>query len=509
MEKSKYEKIQDIATKRGFFYPSAEIYGTKAGFWTYGSLGTKIKQKWESQWRSFFLSLNSNFYEVDDCTILPKKAFESSGHLKNFNDPLTECMKCHMRFRADQIIEEQAKVDVTGLKESELTKLIKDHKIKCSNCKSELSEVRIFNMMFEVKVGAFGEESMYLRPESAQSPYLAFKREFDATRRKLPLGLAVIGRVYRNEISPRQGFFRLREFIQAELQIFFDADKVNEHPAWNEVKDEKVIIYSDKKLKKVSCKELNEKLKLPKFYIYHMVKVQQFYVDVLKIPENKFRLRELTEEERAFYNKIHFDIELDLEVFGGFKEAGGIHYRSDHDLGGHQKGSGEKLEVTIDEGGKAKKVLPHVLELSFGVDRNILALLDTFYKEEKERTLFSFPAYLAPIDAAVFPLTNKDGLPEFAESVFQDLFQNKFTVFYDTSGSVGRRYRRQDEVGTKFCITIDHDSLKKKDVTIRERDSMQQIRVKTAELKEVLKSLINSEKQLKDCGKILESKSED
>src|SRR3989338_10871527 len=370
MEKSKYEKIQDIATKRGFFYPSAEIYGTKAGFWTYGSLGTKIKQKWESQWRSFFLSLNSNFYEVDDCTILPKKAFESSGHLKNFNDPMTECVKCHMRFRADQIVEEQAKVDVTGLKESELTKLIKDHKIKCSNCKSELSEVRVFNMMFEVKVGAFGEESMYLRPESAQSPYLAFKREFDATRRKLPLGLAVIGRVFRNEISPRQGFFRLREFVQAELQIFFDPEKINEHQEFNKIKDYQLIIYSDKKLKKITCKELNEKLKIPKFYIYQMAMVQKFYLEKIKIPEELYRFRELTAEERAFYNKIHFDIELNLDTLGGWKEAGGVHYRGEHDLGGHQLGSGTKLEITIDENGKVKKFIPHVLELSFGIDRN-------------------------------------------------------------------------------------------------------------------------------------------
>src|SRR3989338_11545498 len=250
MDKSRSEKIMDIAAKRGFFYPSAEIYGSKAGFWTYGSLGYKIKHKWETLWRSFFLSLDTNFYEIDDCNIMPKRVFESSGHLKNFNDPLTECEKCNFRFRADQLLEDELKIDVGGLKENALTKLIKDNKLKCPKCKGQLKDVRFFNMMFDLKVGATGDDVMYLRPESAQSPYLAFKREFEATRRKLPLGLASVGRVFRNEISPRQGFFRLREFNQAELQIFFDEDKINEHENWNSVKDYNLIIFLDKKIKK-------------------------------------------------------------------------------------------------------------------------------------------------------------------------------------------------------------------------------------------------------------------
>ena len=483
-EKSKSEKIMDIATKRGFIYPSSEIYGSKAGFWTYGSLGTRIRHKWENLWRDYFLSLNNNFYEIDDCTIMPKKVFESSGHLKNFNDPMTECEKCHTRFRADQLVEDTLKKDVSGMKEEALSKLIKDNKIKCLNCKGSLSDVRFFNMMFDIKVGAVSTDIMYLRPESAQSPYLAFKREFEATRRKLPLGLSVIGRVYRNEFSPRQGFFRLREFLQAELQIFFDSDKIDEHDDFDSVKTYNLIVYlaADKKLKKISAKDLNEKLKIPKFYVYHMVKVQQFYLELLNMPENLFRFRELDENERAFYNKIHFDIELNLETLGGWREMGGVHYRHNHDLSGHQKGSGEKLEVTIDEDGKSKKVLPHVLELSFGVDRNFWALLDVFFKEESERTLFSFPNIVCPFDVAVFPLMNKDKLPEFAEKVFISLNKD-FDVFFDDSGSIGKRYRRQDEVGTKYTITIDFDSLTNNDVTIRDRDSMKQVRVKVSELK--------------------------
>ncbi len=503
MEKSKSEKIIDIAAKRGFFYPSAEIYNAKAGFWTYGSLGTKIKQKWENLWREYFLSLNTNFYEIDDCNILPKKVFESSGHLENFNDPLTQCEKCQFRFRADQLIEDELKVKAEGLKEESLTKLINENKLKCPKCRGNLLPVRFFNMMFDLRVGATGDDVVYLRPESAQSPFLAFRREFEATRRKLPLGLAVVGRAYRNEISPRQGFFRLREFTQAELQIFFDPDKINEHEKWDEVKDYSLSFLSDSKTKKITCKEMNSKLNLPKFYIYHLAKVQKFYIDILQIPEDKFRFRELGSDERAFYNKIHFDVELNLDTLGGWKEVGGIHYRGSHDLGGHQLGSGVKLEITFDENGKTKKILPHVLELSFGVDRNIWTLLDIFYKEEKERTLFSFPNIITPLDVAIFPLVNKDKLPEFAENQFLYLLKEGFTVFYDDSGSIGRRYRRQDEIGTKFCITADFDSVKNNTITIRDRDSMKQIRVKTNELKLKLHSLIKENRELSEFGKYI------
>ena len=502
MEKQKVEKILDIATKRGFFYPSAEIYGSKSGFWTYGSLGAKIKHKWENLWRNYFLSLNSNFYEIDDVNILPKKVFESSGHLKNFNDPLTECEKCHFRFRADQLVEDELKMNVVGLKEEALTKLIKDHKLKCPNCKGNLMDVKFFNMMFDVRVGATGEDVMYLRPESAQGPYLAFKREFETTRRKLPLGLAVIGKAFRNEISPRQAFFRLREFTQAELQIFFDPEKIKQHEDFNTVKDYKLILNIKSKTSKINCKDAVEKLKLPKFYVYYLAKVQQFYLETLKIPEKLFRFRELNENERAFYNKIHFDIELNLETLNGWKEVAGVHYRSDHDLKGHQEGSNVKLEVTIDEDGKTKKFIPHVLELSFGVDRNIWTLLDVFYKEEKERTLFNFPSNITPLDAAIFPLVNKEKMPEISEKIFLDLFKDGFSVFYDDAGSIGRRYRRQDEIGTLACITIDSDTIKDKSLTIRDRDSMKQVRVNSNDLKEALKRFISGEK-LEKIGKAI------
>ncbi|MEK6841194.1 MAG: His/Gly/Thr/Pro-type tRNA ligase C-terminal domain-containing protein, partial [Nanoarchaeota archaeon] len=244
-----------------------------------------------------------------------------------------------------------------------------------------------------------------------------------------------------------------------------------------------------------SCEHCNKMLKLPKFYIYHLAKIQQFYLDILKIPKEKFRFRELSEKERAFYNKLHFDIELDLETLRGFKEFGGLHYRSDYDLSKHQEGSGEKLEVNIN----GKKFIPHVLELSFGVDRNLWALLDLFYHEDKERQIFKLPFALAPIEVAVFPLVDKDKLPEKAEEVYY-LLKNEFRVLFDNKGSIGRMYRRVDEIGVPAMITIDHQTLKDKSVTLRDRDTMKQVRVKIKDLNKAIKEFLNN-KPLNKIGK--------
>jgi len=431
----KSEEILNIASKRGFFFPSGEIYGAKAGFWTYGHLGTVMKHKFENLWRNYFLRLNDNYFEIEDANILSEDVFKKSGHLKHFNDPL----------------------------------------------KDDKGKVKQFNMMLGVKVGVTGDEMMYLRPETAQSPYISFKREFMALREKLPLGLAIIGKAFRNEINPRQGFFRLREFTQAELQIFF---KENEFEVnFNEIKDYKLRIMN----KDVKCSGL----RLPKYYTYHLAKIQQFYLDILKVPKDEFRFRELKSKEKAFYNKIHYDIELKMDSIGGFKEAGGLHYRSDYDTKNHN------LSVNFN----GKSIYPHVLELSFGVDRNIWALMDIFYKKDKERNLFLFNRNIAPIEAAVFPLVNKDKLPEKAEEIYK-LIKNDFNVFYDSKGSIGKMYRRMDEIGCMAMITIDHDSLKNNDVTLRDRDSMKQIRVKIEDLKETLNKFLEGI-ELEKLGKII------
>ncbi|MCK4552819.1 glycine--tRNA ligase [Candidatus Pacearchaeota archaeon] len=496
----KTEKIFSMANTRGFFFNTASIYGGKAGFFTYGHLGKLLKTNWENLWREYYLNLNDNFYEIQSNSILPEPVFVASGHIESFNDPMVECKKCHARFRVDNLLEDEGLEDVEVLSVEEMDKEIKERSLKCKRCKGDFAGVMQFNMMFPVNVGIGQNSKSYLGPETAQGAYLTFKDEFLATRSRIPLGLAIIDKAYRNEISPRQGFFRLREFSQAELQIFFDPDKINEHEKWEEVKNKKLYVkfVEDKKITEISCEDLNQKKKIPKFYVYHALKVQDFYLGVLKIPKEKFRFRELSEKERAFYNKIHFDVEIILDTVGGFKEVGGVHYRTDHDLAGHQKVSGKNLSVSVD----GKKFIPHVLELSFGVDRNVFSFLDVFFDKGKEGFIFSFPPKLAPIKAAIFPIVKQKEFEKISEEVFNDL-KKEWNVVYDKSGSIGRRYARNDEIGTPFCITVDGDSLKNKDVTIRNRNTAKQIRVKISELKNVLRKLINEEVEFRSAGKLI------
>jgi glycyl-tRNA synthetase len=493
MEKT--DRIEDIAKRRGFFWISSEIHGGLSGFYDYAHLGFMIKRKWENLWRSYYLGLDDNFYEIDACNIMPEAVFQASGHLESFVDPVARCKKCGTVERADHLLERElhdkdAPRDFEGMTSEQMSELVKRHDVKCAKCGSRLENVGILNMMFPLTIGS--NTTAYLRPETAQSPYVNFRREFECLRKKLPLGLAVIGRAYRNEISPRNSLIRMREFTQAELQIFFNPDRINEHPKFDEIAGYKLMLYPVENRKsgmitEMSCRDVVEKLKIPKFYVYHMAIVQKFYLEVIKIDRNKFRYRQLADEEKAFYNKYHWDIELDLESLGGFKEVGGIHYRTDHDLGGHQKVSKQDMGVFIDD----KKFVPHVLELSFGVDRNLYALFDLGLAEEKERTIFKFPRKLSPHHCAIFPLVNKDGIPEKSEVIFQNLKKMGFDVFFDDSGSIGRRYRRMDEIGVAACITIDHQTLKDGTVTLRDRDTMEQKRIHENELCTELHKFLN------------------
>jgi glycyl-tRNA synthetase len=343
-------------------------------------------------------------------------------------------------------------------------------------------------MMFPMGIGPTGKDKAYLRPETAQGVYLNFKREFEALRRRLPMGLAIVGRAYRNEISPRQGTYRMREFLQAELQIFFDPASFADQVPFAAVADVPVrICWAAEKNQPTAHDILAKDLVargLPSWYVYHLVQVQRFYLDLLQVPRERLRFAELDEKERAFYNKIHFDIQVDQESLGGFREVGGVHYRTDHDLKGHGAMSKVKQEVTVG----ATKVLPHVLELSFGVDRSVWALLDLGYTKT-DRVILRLPPRLAPVTVAVFPLVSKDGLPERAEGIYSKL-RKSLGAFYDDSGSIGKRYARMDEIGTPFCVTVDHDTMEGKGVTVRERDSQKQVRVEEAELSSFLRSLL-------------------
>ncbi|PIN87698.1 glycine--tRNA ligase [Candidatus Woesearchaeota archaeon CG10_big_fil_rev_8_21_14_0_10_32_24] len=479
---------QELATfckQKGFIYRSSEIYGGLTGFYDYGHLGTILKHNFQNAWRSYFLGLHDNFYEIDASEIMHENVFKASGHLENFVDPVTKCSECQVNYRADHLIEGVIGKRVEGLTPGQLTNLIEDHKIVCPSCNSELMPVEIVNMMFPIQLGVGSTQTGYLRPETAQSPYVNFKLQFELLRKKIPMGLAMIGKAYRNEISPRNLTLRQRAFTQAELQIFFNPHKVNEHPNFDKVKNYplRVMLQEDREFNMVVERTVQELVErgLPKFYVYHLAVIQKFYFDLLKIPQEKFRFYELDDKEKAFYNKNHFDIEIDLNTYG-FTEVGGLHYRTDHDLKGHQEISKEKMDV-VDET-TCEKFIPHVLELSFGVDRSVYALLDLNYHKDEQRgnDVLALPSDFTPFYCAVFPLVkNKDNIVEKSQEIYESL-RKEFSCFYDQTASVGRRYARADEIGTKYCITIDFETLEDEAVTVRDRDTTEQQRIKIKEL---------------------------
>lgn len=490
---NKTNKIEEIARRRGFFWTSSEIYGGLSGFYDYAHLGALLKNNWQNEWRKFFLGLDDNFFEISPTDIMHERVWVASGHVDSFVDPIIKCSKCGSVERADKIMEEQLHENFEGKSPEELALVLKAHHVKCGKCSGLFQEVGVLNLLFPVTLGAMGNVAKgYLRGETAQGAYVNFLREFECLRKQLPMGLAIIGKAYRNEISPRNLLIRMREFTQAELQIFFDPEKIEHHPKFDEVKHYKIRAYFVKnresgQVEELTCEQMLHYL--PQFYVYHMAKVQQFFFEVLRLPKELFRFRQLADDEKAFYNKYHWDIEVSLESLGGFVEVGGVHYRTDHDLAAHQKISKKDMDVFVD----GRRFVPHVLELSFGVDRNVYALLELAYREEGERTVFSFPRQIAPFHCAVFPLVNKDGLDSRAEELKEFLKDSGFSVFYDDSGSVGRRYRRMDEIGVPACITVDHKTLEDHTVTIRDRDSMKQVRVKIGELPEKLKRFLKGE----------------
>lgn len=499
------DEMAVFCKRKGFVYPSGEIYGGLAGFFDYGHLGVLLKRNFENLWRNFFLGLDENFAEIEASEIMPEKVFVASGHLKNFNDFASKCKKGHIE-RADYLLEKNLKQRFEGLSSEQLFEKIKENKIACSVCGSQIESVEITNMMFPIQLGFGNNIKSFLRPETAQSPYVNFKAQLEVMRKKLPLGLALIGRAYRNELSPRNFLLRQRAFTQAELQIFFNPAKINEHEKFNEIKDYflRVVLSNerDKGIQKIKCSNLLDII--PKFYIYHMAKVQEFYFNILGFSEDKFRFYQLNENEKAFYNKYHFDMEANLDSVG-WTEIGGVHYRTDHDLKGHQEISNENLSFFDEE--TKEKFIPHVLELSFGVDRNFYSILNFayFYDEKRQNIVLKLPEKLAPVKVAVFPIVKREDFEKISVEIFNSL-KKDFNVVYDKSGSIGRRYARNDEIGTLFCITIDDDSLKNKNVTIRIRDSAKQVRIKINELKEVLKKVINEEGDLLKFGKLVDTR---
>ncbi len=475
------DDLLGYARRTGMFWSTADIYGGSSGLFDYGHMGTMLKRNFESLWLSFFVERNANYFQIDASTLLPEKPLVASGHAERFNDILVGCLKCKSYFRADMMLSEAGIEVREGAKPEEIDKVIAEKNVKCPRCGADFGPSRTFNMMIDVALGPEKSDKGYLRPETAQSTFLNFHREFNTLRQKLPLGLALIGRAYRNEISPRQGLYRLRELIQAEVQIFFEES--NWHPDLSELKGDSfnVVPYSTGKTVKANADKLLE-MGYPDFYVYHMALIHKFYTSLLGVPEVKFRFFEKGGDDKAFYNKVHMDIELDVESWGGFKEVGGLHYRGDYDLKSHSKGSSKKLSVKVE----GREFTPNVLELSFGVDRNIWALVDIDYSNNDGRQLLSLKPWLSPYGVAVFPLQNDEKIDIEVKKLHKRL-SRKYRAFLDVSGSIGKRYARMDEVGTPFCITVDYDTVNPESehfgkVTIRERDSREQERVAVSEV---------------------------
>jgi glycyl-tRNA synthetase len=484
----KIDELFALLRRRGVLWPTAEIYGGAQGLYDYGPLGAALKRRVEEAWTAWFVGLSHDYYLIDPAEILPEAVVRASGHLENFTDPEVTCENCHTAFRADTVLEKVRPEGVDGLTPTEIAEIVRARAVKCPNCGSPaLSVPRSFNLMFGFEFGVTGRDRVYLRPETAQSSYLSFPRMWDVGRRALPLGVAVVGKAYRNEIAPRQVLFRMRAFTQMELQIFFDPEGFP--TPFDRVRDEVLPVVraarrlaGSEEVERVAAAELVAHGGLPEFYVFHLAHSYRFFRDVLGLPADRLRLLEKSDQERAFYNRIQFDIEANLESLGGFKELGAVHYRGDYDLGRHGEGSGRDLSVTLTGG---RNVLPHVLELTSGPDRSLWALADLHLVREGERTVWRLPAYLAPVTAGVFPLIPKSHA-EYALRLADDLAAAGIRVQYDDAGTIGKRYARMDEAGTPYCITVDGETLaegaSQDTVTLRERDSKAQTRVRADEL---------------------------
>ena len=473
-----------LALERGFYFPSCEIYGdSQAGFWEYGPSGVGLKNKFLELWRRELVR-RDEMIEIDGSQIMSKAVFEASGHLASFADPIVKCAKCGLTFRADRMISEISGVEIPESADlGEFDEAISQNNIRCQKCGGVFGSTKKFNMMFKVGIGP-EEEPAYLRPETCQSIFVDFPRLFKIMRGRLPLGIAQVGKSFRNEISPRQSLLRLREFYQAEIEIFCNPQKLDEVEGFSEIEETILCIQTDEKTVSVTCREAVESKIIPnKFVAYYLGMLSEFY-EKTGIDMARSRFRRLGDKEKAFYAEVAFDFEVDTAV--GWLELVACNYRSDHDLSGHAGKSREKFEVMdVDQ-----KVLPHVFEISMGIDRSLYTILDHCLVDDREhdRTVLSLRPYLSPIHIGVLSLVKKDGLKEETDKLYMNI-KRKFDTFLDHSGAIGRRYRRLDEVGAPFALTVDHKTLEDQTVTLRHRDSMEQSRIKISEIDSVLAAM--------------------
>jgi glycyl-tRNA synthetase len=580
-ECDKFVAINELAKRRGFFWNSFEIYGGSGGFVTYGPMGTRLKQNVEAKLRELFIK-KIGIYEMESSVIAPGKVFEASGHVDHFKEPMVECQKCKTRFRADHLLEEKgiSSAEAEKMNLEEVAEEIERHIIVCPDCGGKFGAPTRYLTMFQTTIGPYQGSTGYGRPEAAQNIFVEFNRLYTAARERLPFGCINIGKALRNEISPRQGLIRLREFTIADLEFFFDP----EEPACDklsEVENEVLpVLLCDTRLKE--CEDvtnftvreaLDKKIIRSEWQAYFMAQAKRL-LEELGVPVSKQRFLEKLTWEKAHYSSQSFDQEVLVERWG-WVEVSGHAYRTDFDLSCHMKASGvdmtvykeyetplETEELTVKpimaklgpvykgEAGKVaaavaklpaqqvaealakdgsimvegyqifkeqvevgkqktivrgKRFVPHVVEPSFGCDRLFYVALEYAYGIKDDRVVLSFPRGIAPVQVGVYPLMSKDSLDTKAKEVQKMLACEGFLTEYDETGSIGRRYARADEAGIQLGITIDYDTLEDDTITIRDRDSWQQVRTKIKDLPKLLHQYFECKINFQDLGNIISS----
>jgi len=443
------DNIISLAKRRGFIFPGSEIYGGLANSFDYGPLGVELKNNIKQEWWKRFVHQRPDIVGIDAALLMNPKVWEASGHVKNFADALVECKNCHERYRADEIGWTDSKTPMEG--------------ITCRECGGgEWAGAKQFNLMLKTFLGPAEKSAniVYFRPETAQSMFVDFKTILDTNRPKLPFGIAQIGKAFRNEITPGNFIFRMREFEQMEIEYFVKESE------WEK-------------------------------YFEHWLDEMKRWLEYLGVSDKKLHYVDIPEGERAHYSKRTVDIEYEYPF--GQKELYGLAYRGDFDLKNHTEASGQDLRYTDTE--TNEKFLPHVIEPTWGVDRSVLvSMLEAYHEEEAptaeegesaKRVVMKFPTWLAPVKIAVLPLSKKEELIKVAKSIYGEL-SKKFVCEYDETQSIGKRYRRQDEIGTPLCITVDFDTPNDDSVTVRDRDTMKQARIKISEIIQYLLTNLRS-----------------
>jgi glycyl-tRNA synthetase len=563
-----FENVMELAKRRGFIWPTSECYGAVAGFIDYGPLGAMMKRRIENVWRDFYV-IREGYYEIECPTIAQEAVFIASGHVAGFADKMCQCPHCKEFLRADHVAEAGGIKNASTMKNEQLGAALAP--CKCLACEEILGKVEVFgfNLMFKTSIGPGSQRVGYLRPETAQGMFVDFARLLRFYRDKLPFGAVQIGKSYRNEISPRQGMIRLREFTQAEAEIFVHPAEKNRHPKFERYAGYRMPLFtSDRQLNNgepvtMSMREAVDKGVIANEYLAYYVALTHDMLVSIGIKNERLRFRQHLPDELAHYATDCWDAEILSDRFG-WVETVGLADRTDYDLNAHAKESGTPMTVFIQyeepkkvarrriipnmgvlgkqyrnkakaifdalavstptadgadvvvDGEKihipadlfevrdevidvrGEDIVPHVIEPSYGIDRICYAVLEQAYDEDvadgEARTVMRFSPKVAPVQVAVFPLMTRDGLDTIADEIAHALQKKGILAEYDDSGAIGRRYRRQDEIGTPFCVTVDYDTKENNTVTLRDRDSMKQVRVAIADLPGLVSALVEGTK---------------